>query len=190
MVRVFRLHRGAARIAGRTLGFDGFAHRLGLTLHIHGDKPIPFSVRGGTARMSIRVVSARSPKQRKQRYIDDLASHSPSGIRVSLADKLHNARAIARDLRSAGPNAAEFWGRFNTGAEGQIWHYGELVKAFRQISESPMVNELADAVGQLSGTGKGLLRLERVEIAPSILDSSSLSCAAFRPHRLDECRVG
>jgi len=93
-------------------------------------------------------------KVRKEQYIAGLANHPPSAIRVSLADKLHNARAIARDLRSAGPNADVFWGRFNAPREDQLWYYGALVEAFRSLSTSPMVRELADTVGQLSKPGK------------------------------------
>jgi hypothetical protein len=38
-------------------------------------------------------------------------------LRVSLADKLHNARAILRDFLRHGP---DFWDRFNIDAEGQL----------------------------------------------------------------------
>ena len=50
---------------------------------------------------------------RKQRYVDQLVSENdPGAIRVSLADKVHNARSTVNDLETDGPAA---WDRFNAG---------------------------------------------------------------------------
>lgn len=50
---------------------------------------------------------------------------------VSLADKLHNATAIDRDLRTVGKNVFR---RFTTGRKGTLWYYRRLVKVFDERS--------------------------------------------------------
>jgi hypothetical protein len=61
------------------------------------------------------------------------------------ADKLYNARAIARDLRIVGDAV---WSRFDAGSE-QLWYYRSLADVFGRISTSPMAAELARTVEQI-----------------------------------------
>lgn len=89
---------------------------------------------------------------RKENYIAEIARHSPEAIRVSLADKLHNARAIVRDLRAAGEDPARFWGRFHAGHDAQLWYYRSLVAVFRSVRESSMVDDLAATVEHMGQT--------------------------------------
>jgi GTP pyrophosphokinase len=67
---------------------------------------------------------------RKQAYIQHLKSQSDSVLRVSLSDKLFNARAILRDYLDDGE---ELWERFNVGREGQLWYYRELADQFAEL---------------------------------------------------------
>jgi hypothetical protein len=86
----------------------------------------------------LRIVLANSdttvePKppwrQRKQRYIVDVAHKAPDELRVSLADKLHNARAILLDYRIHGE---ALWTRFRAGeGDGVRWYYRQLAAAFQ-----------------------------------------------------------
>lgn len=65
---------------------------------------------------------------RKQVYLDQLrAERSQSAIRVSLADKVHNARCTVNDLETDGP---QVWGRFNAGSQDQLWWYGNLAEIY------------------------------------------------------------
>jgi len=66
-------------------------------------------------------------KERKKRYLAHLAEVDADVLLVSLADKLHNATAIVRDLRTVGKKVFR---RFNTGRKGTIWYYRRLVKVF------------------------------------------------------------
>jgi (p)ppGpp synthase/HD superfamily hydrolase len=66
-------------------------------------------------------------RPRKEAYIEHLASARPEVLRVSSADKLHNARAIVADLRRSGESAFD---RFNGKKEGTLWYYREIVLAF------------------------------------------------------------
>jgi hypothetical protein len=74
--------------------------------------------------------------------------HDAAALRVSLADKLDNARAVFRDLRLIG-NAV--WERFNAGRDDQLWYYRALVEAYRARAGGPMVDELDRLVRQIEG---------------------------------------
>jgi (p)ppGpp synthase/HD superfamily hydrolase len=83
---------------------------------------------------------------RKECYIRHLWDADPGVIRVSLADKLHNARAILRDLRQYGD---QVWDKFNGGKNGTLWYYRTLVKVFQEKSKSPLVLELDNTVSEI-----------------------------------------
>lgn len=82
-------------------------------------------------------------RARKEAYLTHLRAASPSTLRVSLADKLYNARAILRDRHEVGDAV---WDRFNTGRDGQLWYYGALADAFVELRPGPMATELAETV--------------------------------------------
>lgn len=76
--------------------------------------------------------NAENWEVRKTRYLQSLRHASHDVLRVSLADKLYNARSVLLDLRVLGD---EVWGRFNQPKEKQLWYYRELVKAFREATD-------------------------------------------------------
>ena len=85
-------------------------------------------------------------RERKEGYIEHLR-HAPEEIwRVSLADKLHNARSIRDDLWRYGPKV---WARFNGGKDGTLWYYTTLVQVFQAQDKSQMVAELSRVVADL-----------------------------------------
>jgi (p)ppGpp synthase/HD superfamily hydrolase len=94
------------------------------------------------------VVTPKPPwRQRKENYINHLDEASGSTIRVSMADKLDNARAILRDLRREGP---EVWQRFNTtDPQDHLWYYNSLLEVYRKRSDSWLVDELARTIHTL-----------------------------------------
>jgi (p)ppGpp synthase/HD superfamily hydrolase len=77
-------------------------------------------------------------RQRKQAYLERLATASPEVRRVSLADKLHNSRSILTDLLRGEP----VWERFRGGKDGTLWYYRSLLEVYRRTGDSPMVREL------------------------------------------------
>lgn len=106
-----------------------------------GGTPMAEKVRDKFGDDVARIVIANSdtdetPKppwrERKQAYLDSLPHKQADELRVSLADKLHNIRAVVIDHRQIGE---QVWGRFNAGREGQLWYYGELAKNFSARSE-------------------------------------------------------
>lgn len=78
-------------------------------------------------------------RQRKEDYLEHLKIAPVEVRRVSLADKLHNARSILTDLLRSGEDV---WERFNGGKDGTLWYYRSLLVVFRSRSDSPLVTEL------------------------------------------------
>jgi GTP pyrophosphokinase len=86
-------------------------------------------------------------RERKEAYLHHLDSASASVLRVSLADKLHNARSILVDV---GADGEDVWRRFNADRAEQAWYYRELLSVFeRRLRGSRNLPELARVVGEL-----------------------------------------
>ena len=88
-------------------------------------------------------------RKRKEDYLAHLADEKTpeSVLRVSLADKLHNARAILSDYRRLGD---DLWSRFNTkSGDDQLWYYRSLAKIFLSRLPGAMSNELDHVVKEL-----------------------------------------
>jgi (p)ppGpp synthase/HD superfamily hydrolase len=77
--------------------------------------------------------------ERKKAYAEHAHSLGPSSLRVSAADKVHNAYAILRDLRNSGE---QVWERFNAGPDDVMDCYESLVRAFRKAGGGRLVDEL------------------------------------------------
>lgn len=76
---------------------------------------------------------------RKQVYLEHLAAERHVGaIRVSLADKVHNARCTVNDLEIDGP---AMWTRFNAGADDQLWWYSSLASAYSDHADAGRADE-------------------------------------------------
>jgi GTP pyrophosphokinase len=84
-------------------------------------------------------------RTRKEQYLAHLRTAPSSIVRVSLADKLHNARALTTDLRSHGE---ELWRRFNSESD-QLWYYRSLARTFRELDAGPMAAQLEREVLEL-----------------------------------------
>ena len=64
-------------------------------------------------------------QERKTRYLENLRHASPAVRRVSLADKLHNARSLLAEWRQKGDT---IWTQFTKGKEGTLWFYRALIQ--------------------------------------------------------------
>jgi (p)ppGpp synthase/HD superfamily hydrolase len=85
-------------------------------------------------------------RSRKEAYLNHLAGAPAEVRRVSLADKLHNARSILADLRQSGDSV---WKRFNGGKDGTLWYYRSLVEIFRAEVDRRMVIDLGEVVDKI-----------------------------------------
>jgi (p)ppGpp synthase/HD superfamily hydrolase len=100
--------------------------------------------------------------ERKRAYVDAFPDKSPAALRVSLADKLHNARSILTDYRTHGD---DLWARFGQGLGlATRVYYRELVAAFARerprlgAAAGPYVDELrrtVEAITALAETRQG-----------------------------------
>ncbi|WP_249021561.1 HD domain-containing protein [Conexibacter sp. S30A1] len=84
---------------------------------------------------------------RKERYLDHLRVETDQGVlRVSLADKLANARSLLRDQLQQGDT---HWNRFHAPRHDQRWYYTSLATVFQERANGPMARELNDTVTRL-----------------------------------------
>jgi (p)ppGpp synthase/HD superfamily hydrolase len=86
--------------------------------------------------------------ERKRRYLEHLPEVDDDGVlRVSLADKVHNARSLVRDYRREGD---ALWERFDEkSAADQLWYYGALLEFFERRRPGPLTEDLRRAVNEL-----------------------------------------
>ena len=66
---------------------------------------------------------------------------------VSACDKLANSRSILKDYRLVGD---EVWKRFTLGRQGTLKYYTDLVNVYAERGTSPVVDEFARVVGELT----------------------------------------
>ena len=105
-------------------------------------------------------------RTRKERYLARLESKDEDVLLVSLADKIHNARAIAADYRALGET---LWERFAPRTrDDQLWYYRSLADVFnRRLYWHRAVRALEEAVRQIEAiaAGEGWIRLTWLERA-------------------------
>jgi len=88
--------------------------------------------------------------ERKKAYIAKLRRADEDILWVSLADKVHNARTILRDLRK--PDIGEkVWARFNVSTKQTLWYYRSLADIFCERLSNQLSNELHEIVEVLEG---------------------------------------
>jgi (p)ppGpp synthase/HD superfamily hydrolase len=85
-------------------------------------------------------------RERKEAYLAHLEEAPDEVLRVSLADKLHNARAILSDYREVGEG---LWSRFNGTREESLWYYRSLVEIFVRRYSGPLAEELETTVSEI-----------------------------------------
>jgi (p)ppGpp synthase/HD superfamily hydrolase len=85
-------------------------------------------------------------RARKEAYVASIPHKSPDALLVSLADKVHNARAILADHHDLGD---EIYSRFSGGRDGTLWYYRALADAFRPLGHGSLCRALDEAVTAL-----------------------------------------
>jgi (p)ppGpp synthase/HD superfamily hydrolase len=86
--------------------------------------------------------------ERKERYLAHLRTADEDTLWVSVADKVHNARSILRDLRK--PDIGEkVWARFNVPTKQTLWYYHSLADIFCERLSNQLSNELREIVEAL-----------------------------------------
>ncbi len=85
-------------------------------------------------------------RERKERHLAQLVNASPSVVRVTIADKLHNIRSLLADHERMGDR---IWGRFGGGKVGTVWYYREMVNQLRSSAGSILADSVS--LGELAG---------------------------------------
>ena len=96
-------------------------------------------------------------KVRKKAYIERLETQMDTGaLRVSCADKLHNARAILVDYETLGE---EVWQRFRAKSKAeQLWYYRSLAKVLTRRAAAVGDAGLKRLAGQLEAVVQAIER--------------------------------
>lgn len=94
--------------------------------------------------------SWESPKppwrRRKEAHIAALRDAERDVLRVTSADKLHNARSILADLRRIGE---ETWTRFQGGRDGTLWYYRSMLDLLAGSAPGAMIDELGRVFAEM-----------------------------------------
>ncbi len=107
---------------------------------------------------------------RKRRYLKSLHAKKTAILQVTVADKLHNARAIFRDAQSKGPS---FWrDTFRRPAEQTIAYYTAIHSVLATVLPGPVTTELADAVRMMETKAENTAALQR--FVAELMDWSSI----------------
>lgn len=87
-------------------------------------------------------------RERKTAYLDHARQTPPELLRVTIADKIDNARAILSEYQRVGDR---IWEKFNAGKEDQVWYYNQSVHAYDEAGCSgPLMEELRRLVNSLN----------------------------------------
>jgi (p)ppGpp synthase/HD superfamily hydrolase len=85
-------------------------------------------------------------RPRKEAFVARVATVPAAALRVILADKLHNARAVVSSLHEEGVSTLD---RFNGGREGTVWYYGAVADALARRAPGPLADELLRTVAEM-----------------------------------------
>lgn len=94
--------------------------------------------------------SQLSWQERKAAYLQQMQQASTAVRRVSLADKLHNARSLLAALHQDG---TAIWNRFNGGREGMLWFYQSLNQIYQQTGTDYLSQEFDRLITELTTFG-------------------------------------
>jgi GTP pyrophosphokinase len=87
-------------------------------------------------------------RQRKEAYLAHARSADPALLRVTIADKVDNLRAMIRDYRRVG-NA--LWWRFHAGRDEQLWYFRSCLEAYTAAGcKGELMDELRCLVDELT----------------------------------------
>lgn len=86
-------------------------------------------------------------RDRKERYLAHARAADPADLRVTIADKIDNLRAILADYAVLGES---LWTRFNAGRNEQLWYYRAALRAYRDAGyRGGLLDELERLVAAL-----------------------------------------
>jgi (p)ppGpp synthase/HD superfamily hydrolase len=85
-------------------------------------------------------------KIRKTKHLGKLSKAGPEVLLITIADKIHNARSLYRDLDDMGNI---IWDSFNGGKSGTLWYYSELDQILEKTSHKELYQEFHNLVNDI-----------------------------------------
>ena len=86
-------------------------------------------------------------RRRKEEYLQHIRQTNPSRLRVTIADKVDNVRALHAEYRRRGEG---LWQRFNAGKMDQLGYYRSAAEAYHLAGvRSALLDELVRLVQEL-----------------------------------------
>ena len=92
-------------------------------------------------------------QDRKEEHVRVVTEGSPELKLIIAADKLHNGRAILRDLQVHGD---AIWARFKGGKDATLWYYHAMAKGLRKDWDHPILDELDHTLHALDNEVKAM----------------------------------
>lgn len=80
-------------------------------------------------------------RERKERYLGQLAAASPESLLVAACDKRHNLHSMVWDIRTDGASVLE---RFSGKPDQQIWYFESVLGLVRDAIPSRLLAEIED----------------------------------------------
>ncbi len=102
-------------------------------------------------------------QERKVAYLKQIWQASPEIRRVSLADKLHNARSLLVSLHREGEST---WQYFNRGKEEMLWFYQSLNQIYRATGNDYLSSEFNRVISEIASFGNLTPRLPDSPTSP------------------------
>lgn len=85
--------------------------------------------------------------ERKQKYLENLKTHSQGSLMVCAADKIHNVRSMVESFKEQGD---EMWAKFNSPVDKKIWFYSQVYEILKEKLDNPIVEVLRGEIENLS----------------------------------------
>jgi guanosine-3',5'-bis(diphosphate) 3'-pyrophosphohydrolase len=95
---------------------------------------------------SLTEDKSKSWEERKAWAVQTVRTNSPEARAVSLADRIHNVEGLIAGYAQLGPAV---WTKLNRGREQQLAYFDQLLQAYRQTWQHPLVDEFESLLEQL-----------------------------------------
>ncbi len=86
---------------------------------------------------------------RKEKYVEQVRAGGEAVWLVSVADKVHNATTLLRELQTKGEIV---WQSFNRGREQKLWFENLLLTALKEHWQHPLLTEYENLIRAIEAT--------------------------------------
>lgn len=87
-------------------------------------------------------------EERKEKYVNSVVFADEAARLVSVADKVHNAITLLRELKEKGEVV---WSSFNRGREQKLWFENLLISKLKSVWDHPLLDQYEKLVKEIEG---------------------------------------